>query len=185
MEELRRVAESRIETALHIDHRDPREFATEVQDQQQSLWPWGTDEQDYSKEAILNIKGAILAGHYRYSTGPTIRQLALHQLDKDMVSHSKSEETWQWWYQHRYMDLVLDGKEHSEEAEMMNIMIDTLDLYRHHGVFQDGHYSPWKAHGADGRLLQPMKKGYTAGGNRRLRRKVFLPYLYPPDLSGT
>jgi hypothetical protein len=95
-----------------------------------------------------------------------------------MVSDNQSEETWQWWYQHRYMDLVLDGKEYSEEAEMLNIMIGTLDLYRQHGVFQYGHYCPWKAHGADGRLLQPMKQGFASGGNRRLRRKV--PYPYSP-----
>jgi hypothetical protein len=174
MEELRRVAESRVETALHIDHRDPRDFATEVQDQQQTHWPWSTDEEDYSKEAILNIMEAILAGHYKYCTGPTIRQLALHQLDKDMVSDNRSEETWQWWYRHRHMDLILDGKEHFEEAEMLTIMIDTLDIYRRHGVFQYDQYCPWKAHGADGRLLQPMKQGVAPSGHRRLRRKV--PY---------
>jgi hypothetical protein len=176
MEELRRVAESRIETALHIDHRDPRDFAIDVQDQQQTLWPWGTDEENYSKEAILNIMGAILTGYYKYSTGPTIRQLALHQLDKDMVSDTQCEDTWQWWYQHRHMDLVLDGKEYSEEAEMLNIMIDTLDLYRRHGVFQYDHYCPWKAQGADGRLLQPMQENFASSGNRRLRRKVSDPY---------
>jgi hypothetical protein len=176
MTELRQVAESRVDTALNIEGRDALDFEMEVLEQQQGLWPWHTnsiDAIDYAREAILSIMSAILAGHYIFSEGPTIRQLALDQLDKDMVSDNQSEEAWEWYYQRKLTSLVWDGKEDSEEAEVLTIMIDTLNLYRRHGVFKCGEYCPSKVWGADGRRYQEHLASHAP---RRLRGTVYFPY---------
>jgi hypothetical protein len=68
-----------------------------------------------------------------------------------MISDNQSEEAWEWHYQQKLTALVWDSKEDSEEAEILTIMIDTLNLYRQHGVFKYGEYCPSKVRGADGR----------------------------------
>ena len=153
MTELCRVAESRVHTAIVINRRAPREFETEVRNERHNIWRDGSTIKDDIRASILSIALDFLAGNraYNQGSGTSIRDLALSQLDRDMISDNQHEGAWERYYQHRYARLVKDGREDSEEAEKLKIMIETLKLYRRRGVFVNEGYSPAKAGGADGR----------------------------------
>ncbi|PMD46897.1 hypothetical protein L207DRAFT_577739 [Hyaloscypha variabilis F] len=153
MTELCRVAESRFHTAIAINQRAPGEFEAEVRKEQQNLWRVGATTKSDIRVSILSIILDFLAGNRKSdgASGPSIRELALRQLDRDMVSDSQNEGTWERHYQNRHARLVKAGREDSEEAEKLTIMIETLSLYGAKGVFVNNEYTPSNAGGSEGR----------------------------------
>ena len=125
----------------------------EVRNERHNIWRDGTTTKDDVRASVLSITLDFLAGHrvYNQGSGPSIGELALSQLDRDMISDSQGEGAWEGHYQQRHARLVKAGGEDSEEAEKLMIMFETLKVYRERGVFANDEYSPSKAGDSDGR----------------------------------
>ncbi|KAE9362675.1 hypothetical protein N431DRAFT_450460 [Stipitochalara longipes BDJ] len=153
MTELCRVAESRVHTAIKINRQALAEFETEVRKERRNLWRVRATTTGDIRVSILSIILDFLAGDRKnnQALGSSIKELALRQLDRDMISDNQCEGAWERLYKQKHARLVKDGREDSEEAEKLMIMIETLNVYRAQGVFKNNEYSPSKAKGSDGR----------------------------------